>query len=91
MEKHNWQFCSFYTFIVDKSAIMIQPNKRNKRKQTLHLKMARSNLDIMNEDNGYCLQGRPDKKDIVLEFRKQYPNSTKAAYTSERGVNVNDK
>ena len=40
--------------------------------------MARSNLDIMNEDNGYCLQGRPDKKDIVLEFRKQYPNSTKA-------------
>ena len=52
-------------FIVDNSAIMIQPNKRNKRKQTLHLKMDKSNLDIMNEDTGYCLKGRPDKKDIV--------------------------
>lgn len=39
-----------------------KPIKRNGRKQALHLKMARSNLAIMNQDMGNSLQDRPEKK-----------------------------
>lgn len=58
-----------------------KPIKRNGRKQTLHLKMARSNLAIMNEDIGSSLQGRPEgtgtKKEIIAEWQKCHPEGKK--------------
>lgn len=63
------------------SGIAIEKNKRNGRKQTLHLKMARSNLAIMNEDIGSSLQGRPEgtgtKKEIIAEWQKCHPEGKK--------------
>ena len=58
--------------------IRIDRNKRNGRKQSLHLRMARSNLAIMNEDGGFALQGRPSAKEKVLEWRKENPTESKA-------------
>lgn len=76
----------YMTFPIDDiskiSGIVIEKNKRNGRKQGLHLKMARSNLAIMNEDIGSSLQGRPEgtgtKKEIVKEWQKCHPEGTKA-------------
>lgn len=46
------------------SGIHIERNKRNFRKQRVHLKIARSTLDIMNEESGKSLQGRKPKKTL---------------------------
>lgn len=54
---------SYITFprhtIEELTGVDIPANKRNGRKQKLHLRMARSNLEILNDDAGFALQGRP--------------------------------
>lgn len=55
----------------------IERAKRRFRKQSIHLKLARSNLEILNIENGTPLQGRKIKKDIVIEWRKEHPNGSK--------------
>lgn len=72
--------------IAKRSGFVIEKNKRNYRKQTLHLKMARSNLEILNEEHGVALQGRKSKKDIVLEWRKNNPNGKKIECHRETGL-----
>ena len=61
----------YITFPIDTISqltdIPIQKNRRNYRKQSLHLKIARSTLDIMNEEAGKALQGRPKKVQINTE------------------------
>ena len=70
--------------------IPIQHNKRNKRKQNLHLKIARATLDIMNEEKGKALQGRPQgsslAKEIVLRWREFNPESRKIDCERETGL-----
>ena len=52
-------------------------NKRNGRTQTLHLKIARANLEILNEDAGHPLQGRPkgsgEKRDLIRRYAISNP------------------
>ena len=54
---------SYITFprhtIEELTGVAMPANKRNGRKQKLHLRMARSNLEILNDDAGFALQGRP--------------------------------
>lgn len=66
--------------------VSIPPNKRNGRKQATHLKIARSTLAIMNEERSEPLQGRPDKEDIVLRWRAEHPEGTKADCERETGL-----
>lgn len=72
------------------SGIAIEKNKRNGRNQGLHLKMARSNLAIMNEDIGSSLQGRPEgtgtKKKIIKEWQKCHPEGKKIDCIRETGI-----
>lgn len=62
------------------SGITIPRNKRNGRKQKTHLKIARSTLEIMNEDAGKVIQGRPvgsgTAKDKVAAYRSEHPDSS---------------
>lgn len=58
--------------IVNRSGISVERNKRNFRKQTTHLKIARATLEIMNEDNGKPLQGRPKGSGTALERVKEW-------------------
>ena len=65
----------------ENNRIRIDPRKRNGRKQELHLKMARSNRDILQADKGTRWDdhdGRKPKKEIVLEWRKDHPEGKKA-------------
>lgn len=77
-------------YISLKTGIELIPNKRNKRKQNVHLKIARSTLEIMNEDEGRSLQGRPSGsgtgKTRVLEWRRKNPNGKKSACIKETGL-----
>lgn len=72
--------------ISELSKIDIPPNKRNYRKQAVHLKIARATLEIMNEDRGKPLQGRPEKAKIVEEWRKLHPEGKKADCIRETGL-----
>lgn len=72
--------------ISEKTMIEIPPNKRNGRKQAVHLKIARSTLDIMNEDKGVHLQGRKSKQQVVREWRQMYPNGRKCDCIKDTGL-----
>ena len=73
--------------ISELTKIDIPKNKRNGRKQATHLKIARSTLSIMNEDEGRTLQGRPDKqRRIVEEWRKAHPDGKKIECERETGL-----
>ena len=73
-------------WIEKQTKVVIPPNKRNGRKQATHLKIARFTLEIMNEDRGKALQGRPDKAKIVEEWRESNPLGTKADCIRETGL-----
>ena len=76
--------------IVTRTGIKIEKNKRNGRKQATHLKIARSTLAIMNEEQEKALQGRPkgsgtaEKK--VQDWRKQHPDGTKKQCKDDTGL-----
>jgi hypothetical protein len=76
--------------ISELSKIDIPPNKRNGRKQAVHLKIMRSNLAIMNEDKGEALQGRPkgssEQKNVVEKWQESHPNGKKADCIRDTGL-----
>ena len=68
------------------TAIDIPKNKRNGRSQQLHLRIARSTLDIMNEENGSPLQGRKSKREEVTKFIEMNPGLNPTELAKELGV-----
>lgn len=76
--------------IVNRTGIPIEKNKRNGRKQKLHLKLARANRDILCEERGKADwregNGRPDKKLVVCEWRYKHPNGKKADCIRDTGL-----
>lgn len=84
---------SYQTFprrnIEDLTAISMPPNKRNGRKQSLHLKMARSNLEILSEDAGHALQGRKPKRDLIRSYAAGHPGESNRAIAEALGVSRN--
>ena len=69
-----------------RSGIEIPVTKRNGRKQKLHLRIARSILEVMNDDNGKPLQGRKEKRNEVLEWRLAHPDGKKIDCYRETGI-----
>ena len=67
-----------------------KPIKRNGRKRAIHLKIARSTLEIMNEAEGKTLQGRKkgsgSKADQVIQWRSDHPEGKKADCIRETGL-----
>ena len=72
-----------------RAGFRLPENKRNGRKQSVHLKIARSTLSIMNDERGSSLQGRPDKKSIIAEWQLLHPNGSKAE--CHRDLNIDPK
>ena len=72
------------------TAIAMPQNKRNYRKQNLHLRMARSNLAILSEDAGHALQGRPKdsgtKREQVWAYLDEHPDATQREAASALGM-----
>ena len=69
-----------------KSGIAIKENKRNGRKQETHLKIARNTLEILNDERGEVLQGRKNKAEAVIEWRRLNPDGKKADCIRETGI-----
>ena len=61
-----------------RSGFPLPKNKRNGRRQATHLKIARATLNIMNEENGKAIQGRPSEKGVIVEYLMQHPTARKA-------------
>lgn len=87
LEMYNDNYIRFPIDSISKlTDIPIEKNKRNYRRQETHLKIARSVLSIMNEENGKALQGRKSKKNIVEQWQKEFPDGTKAECIRKTGL-----
>lgn len=79
------------------SGISIPKNKRNGRNQRVHLRLARSNRDILCDERGkenwWDGGGRPrgagTKKQEILEWRKQHPEAKPKECIEETGISKN--
>ena len=72
-----------------RTGIPITPNKRNGRKQALHLKLARATQVILNDENGRNWRdgnGRPGKAEVVRKWRREHPGGRKADCIRETGL-----
>lgn len=74
---------NYITFPIDSistlTAIQIEKNKRNHRKQALHLKIARNTKAILKEAGELKPEGRPkgsEKRIIIQQWRKDNPDGT---------------
>ena len=82
---------SYITYPIDtivvRTGIAIEKNKRNGRKQVVHLERARAvqNIDYPNGE-WRNKDGRPDKSQIVVDWRMAHPNGTKAECIRETGL-----
>lgn len=79
------------TSIEKLSGLKIEKNKRNGRKQEVHLKIMNSTRDILYPNGEWRnLEGRPkgsgEKKDIVVEWRKNNPQGKKIDCYRETGL-----
>lgn len=68
------------------TAIPIPPQKRNHRKQAVHLRIARSILQIINDEQGISRQGRKPKADMVHAWRQDHPEGRKADCIRQTGL-----
>jgi hypothetical protein len=73
--------------ITQRTAIPIQKNKRNFRKQELHLQRARAvqNIDYPNGE-WRNKEGRPTKQAIIEQWQQSHPTGTKADCIRETGA-----
>ncbi len=71
------------------TGITIQPNKRNYRKQELHLKIARTTQEIINLENNKNwrnVKGRPLKRNEIISYLRLNPTATKYRCIKETGL-----
>ena len=85
------RFCNFSRKELESyTGVPMPPNKRNYRPQALHLKMARSNLEILSEDAGHALQGRPkgsgEKRDAIRAYAAENPGASNSEIAKALGV-----
>lgn len=73
LEAYDKEYYNFKIEDIEKlTDVRIDRNKRNGRKQDLHLKLARSQLSVLKE-MGEVEVGRPTKEQLVKEYIKKHP------------------
>lgn len=81
---------NYITFSIDTISsltnIKIEKNKRNYRKQSLHLKLARANKAILKEAGEMKPEGRPSRREEVQEWKRNNPLGSKADCVRETGI-----
>ena len=77
-------------YIENRTGIELERNKRNGRKQSVHLRIARSTLEIMNEVDGQRLQGRPTgsgtAEQKVAAYRADHQEASVTEVARELGI-----
>lgn len=88
LESFNEKWNNFPRSIIEyRTAITIQPQKRNYRKQKTHLEIMRSTENILYPDGEWRQgNGRKNKKEIVQEWRMINPDGNKADCIRETGL-----
>lgn len=87
LEMYNDSYITFPIDTISKlSSIEIKKNKRNYRKQSTHLKIARSILEVLNAEADIKLQGRPSKAVDVIIWKKTNPNGSVKDCMKETGI-----
>lgn len=73
--------------IVNRTGIPIEKNKRNGRKQVVHMKIMSSTRDILYPDGTWRnKEGRPTAEKIVAEWHMNHPNGRKADCIRDTGL-----
>ena len=87
LEAYNASYVTYpVKTISDRTGIRIEKNKRNYRKQELHLKLARANKAILKEAEEMKPEGRPNVKEMVLRWRRFNPEGRKIDCQRETGL-----
>ena len=90
LECYDERYCTFPIEDISRlSGILIQKNKRNGRKQAVHLMGARAIQEIndkVNETNWRSGNGRKSKESIVRQWRSDHPEGRKADCIRETGL-----
>lgn len=71
-------------YVSEKTGIRITPNKRNYRKQNIHLERARAVQKIDYPNNEWA--GRKNKKDVVQAWRAEHPSGRKIDCEKDTGL-----
>lgn len=84
---------AWYTYPIDKMSyranIPIEKNKRNGRKQDVHIKYM-NNQRAFKVEMGECTNGgRPDKQKIVQKWQLENPEGTKYQCVKDTGLSKN--
>ena len=66
--------------------IEIQPSKRNRRKQKTHLAIARATKQVLKEAGELKKEGRPSKKDLILDYAAKHPKESNREIVANLGV-----
>lgn len=82
---------SYITYPIDtivvRTSIPIMKNKRNYRKQPLHLQLARGIRQLKGQmGENVSGGGRPDKQSVVVDWRRANPDGTKAECVRATGL-----
>lgn len=88
MECFDMRYCTFpIDDIIKISGIPIRKNKRNGRKQSVHLERARAVRDIDYPNGTWRYgNGRKSKREIVLNWRTSHPDGKKADCIRDTGL-----
>ena len=87
LECYDTRYCTFpIDDIIKISGIDIEKNKRNGRKQDLHLRIARSNKEILKEAGEMRAEGRPPKEQLVIKYLMEHPNDNVSSVANALGV-----
>lgn len=79
LEMYNEDYITFPRRVIEKlTGVPMPANKRNGRKQKVHIKYMNNQRDFKVELGECTNGGRPNKEKEVLEWRKQNPNGRKA-------------
>lgn len=95
LEAYDADYITFPRHTIEElTGVTIPINKRNGRNRQLHLRLARANLEILSEDAGFALQGRPKgstkekttKGERVRAYAEAHPNANHSEIARALGV-----
>lgn len=87
LECFDMRYCTFpIDDIVKVSGISIEKNKRNGRKQILHLELARNNKAILKKHGELKQEGRPSTEERIREYLLFNPNARKCDVIKDLGI-----
>ncbi len=84
LEMYNESYVTFPRDDIAKySGLPIQANRRNGRKQEIHLKFARATKEIMISIGEDVSGGRPSKEEVIREYMMEHPDETNKSRIAE--------